>query len=567
MKRAGIVLAALALAGATWAAFAPALANGFVSWDDPDYVTANPHVRAGLTAAGVRWAFGMHATAGNWHPLTWLSHMLDATLHGDDPAGHHRTSVLLHAANAALALLALLALTRRFWPSFACAALFALHPLRAESVAWVSERKDVLSAFFGLCALVAYAGWARRGGAGRYAAVCLCLALGLLAKPMLVTLPCVLLLLDVWPLGRAGALAAGPGAVGPERRRSPRALALEKLPLVALALASAWLTVRAQAAVGAIQGVEKLSLSARLLHAPWAVLRYVALCVWPHDLACFYPHPAVVRPELLAPSSPLPWVALAVVLALCAAAWRARRALPSLPVGWLWFLGMLVPVLGLLQVGGQSIADRYTYLPSIGLSLAVVFPLARLARGPASRALLAAAACVALALLARATRAQCATWRSSETLFARALSVTRANYKAHNSYGVVLEQAGRVEEARAQYEAALAIRPEHPQALTNLGKYWFEHGQPARAEELFRRAVLAHPRLVSALGNLAVVLLSGGRLEEGVALLERALAIQEASPANHRNLGLALRSLGREEEAQAHLERAAALEAGKAEGR
>ena len=365
MIAAGLLVATLLI-------FARAIGNGFVNYDDPDYVTANAQVQGGITVAGIRWAL-TSGVASNWHPLTWMSHQLDVTLFGLDPRGHHATSVLWHALNAALAFLALRRLTGSVWRSAFCAALFAWHPLRVESVAWVSERKDVLSGFFFFAVLWLYAGYVRRRRDGlpwlaAYVATLAAFALGLMAKPMLVTLPCLLLLLDFWPLRRVE-LARGAGSTWAR-------LVLEKLPFFVFVIASAAVTYHVQKAGGSVTA--QLSLGDRLGNAVIAVVRYLGTFLLPVDLAVLYPHPGS-------------WPARKVVAALlvvggltAAAVWQLRRR-PWIAVGWFWFLGTLVPVIGLVQVGLQSMADRYTYLTIIGVQVAAGWSLATAATAASRR--------------------------------------------------------------------------------------------------------------------------------------------------------------------------------------
>ncbi|HEY6000299.1 MAG TPA: hypothetical protein VI078_13500, partial [bacterium] len=341
------------LAAATLAAFLPLLDAGFINLDDPTYVTENAHVRDGWSAAAARWAL-TGFDAANWHPLTWASHLTDVWLFGLRPAGHHATSLGLHALAAALLALALARLTGRVWPGTLAAALFALHPLRVESVAWVAERKDVLAGLLGAATLLLYARHVRRPSPRRLVAVTAAFALGLMAKPTLVTLPLLLLLLDWWPLGRLRAASTAPRA----------RLILEKAPLLALSAASCVVTYLAQARQGAMVGAEVFPIGDRALNALSSYGAYLGKTLWPAALAPFYPH----RGAGLAPATAL---LLATLLAgICAAAWTLRRRCPWLLCGWLWFLGALVPMIGLVQVGLQGMADRYTYLPSIGLALA-----------------------------------------------------------------------------------------------------------------------------------------------------------------------------------------------------
>ncbi len=534
---------ALGLVSAVLATYAAVGGFEFVRYDDPDYVRDNPAVNGGLSWRGLSWAFGA-AHASNWHPLTWLAHMLDVELYGLSPGGHHWSSVLLHALASVLCFLALRALTARTWPAALVAALFALHPLRVESVAWVSERKDVLSgcAFFAL--LLAYARYARAPDARRYGWVLACFALGLLAKPMLVSAPFVLLLLDRWPLGRGGTDAS----VGLRHRT------LEKLPLFVLAGISCTVTVWSQRAGGALNTLEALPLAERLANAPLALVRYLEHFLWPAHLAYFYPHAGYLEPHG-APWSGAALGALALVLALCALAFWLRRRRPEVFVGWWWFLGMLVPVLGIVQVGEQALADRYAYLPVVGLQIALVYPLAELARRRAHlRRPLAAAAGLALLACALVSARQARVWRDSETLFRHALAVTESNYPAWHGLANELADQGLVDEARAGYEAALAIHPEYGPALYGLGLLEQRQGDPDRALELYQRASAALPGLAPAHLNRGGLLANRGQIVEAAQAFERVLALFPEHPDAHFNLAQLLLVNGRPAEARTHLE-------------
>ena len=546
-------LVSLGLVLAVLATYAEAGGFGFVRYDDPDYVLANPAVRGGLTWSGVRWALTA-AHASNWHPLTWLAHMLDVECFGLVPAGHHWTSVGLHALGSVLCFLALRALSGRLGESALVAALFALHPLRVESVAWVSERKDVLSgcAFFAL--LLAYARYARAPGPARYLLVLLCFALGLAAKPMLVTAPFVLLLLDRWPLRRASAGAED--GVPPDARRSWPALWLEKVPLLVLAALACVVTVWSQRAGGALSSLELLPLPQRLANAPLAVARYLGHFVWPAELAYFYPHPF-----LLAPGGSL-WsagvlLALAGLVAASAAAFAVRRALPAVLLGWSWFLGMLVPVIGIVQVGEQALADRYSYLPLVGVQIALVFSFGEHIRErPRARLALVATALLALVACGLASRRQARAWKDSETLFAHALQVTKGNYHAHT--GLANERAERrdLDGARRGYEAALAAHPRYAPALYGLGLLEQEHGDRARALALYREAAESLPGFAAAHLNLGSLLAEEGKDVEAAQAFERVLELDPAQPDAHFDLALLLLRNGRLEDARPHLESA-----------
>lgn len=432
MHRRPLLLAA-ALALLTLAAFLPSLENGFVNLDDGFYVTGNPMVKRGLTREGFAWAWTVNV-ANNWHPLTVLSHMLDCTLFGLHAAGHHGTSLLLHLANVLLLFEVLRRMTGSLARSAAVAGLFAVHPLHVESVAWVAERKDVLSAFFWILAMGAWSRYARQPSIGRYLLVALMMTLGLMAKPMVVTLPFALLLLDVWPL------------------RRPRLgwLVVEKLPLLALSAVASLVTLRYQTT--SLVPLEVLPWHMRLANAAISYVVYLGKTVLPRKLAVFYPIPIEIQT----------WKAVgaaALLLVLTALAfWKARKA-PWFLVGWLWFLGTLVPVIGLVQVGRQAMADRYTYIPSIGLFLAVCWGVPELVGSRRPRSALAGATVLILLVLTAVTRAQVRHWSNSVTLFTHALAVTRDNYVAHEAMAKALmsrkDWAGAVE----HYRAALALRP------------------------------------------------------------------------------------------------------------
>jgi tetratricopeptide (TPR) repeat protein len=510
-------LATLFLLAGACALYAPTLGFEFLSYDDPVYVTRNPHLAGGFTAEAVRWAF-TQAHAGNWHPLTWLSHALDIEWFGLEPAGHHATNVALHALNAALLFFALRALTGRAGRSFAVAALFALHPLQIESVAWVAERKNLLSTSFGLLAIWAYAGHARRGGAARGVAVTLLLAASLMAKAMFVTLPFLLLLFDVWPLARAASV----------RRR-----VLEKLPLFALAAAVSALVYIVQARAGAMDPAAHLPLLARLAHLPIAYVGYLAHALWPLDLAVLYPHPLIAEGAAL-PAARVA-LALAALLGLSALAfWRTRHGRPAALIGWLWFLGTLVPVIGIVQVGWQGLADRYAYVPLIGLLLAGVWTAADAlecvpsARSRAAAGALATAA--VCALLALASRAQLDPWRQSRTLFERALAVTGPNPVMHNELGVVLADEASYGPAEEHFRSAIALAPRWGAPAQNLGSLLRALGRPAEALPHLERGVALSPDPISARVALANALLDLGRRDEARAQLERALAVDPRDP-------------------------------------
>jgi len=474
-----------------FAIYAPAVGYGFVDYDDNQYVTDNPFVLRGLDGESVAWAF-TNVHASNWHPLTWLSHMADVELFGLDAGAHHRTSILLHALNAALLLLVWFRLSGRLWPSLLLAVMFAVHPLRVESVAWISERKDLLAAFFWIASIGVYAAYARKGGRLRYAALCLLFALGLLAKPMVVTLPLILLLLDRWPLARTDL--------------GWRRLIWEKMPLFVLAAVSAALTLFVQSAGGAMIASESWGLRSRLANAVWSYVRYLKMHVWPVDLACFYPHPAAIDQPMLMRSAGAALLLCVIGVAL----WRGRESHPWAVVGAAWFAVALVPVIGIVQVGGQALADRYTYIPSIGLYIVVAWMLASWQQQPRlPRWLLPGVAIVTLLLLASLSRRQVEVWKDGHTLFAHAGRSVPANYLAHHNLGSVLHAAGDETGAAGQYEIAIAIRDDFAPSHHNLGLIRAAQGDLPQAVLLFRRAVELDPSYIAARQSLQAALAAG----------------------------------------------------------
>jgi Flp pilus assembly protein TadD len=450
--------------------------HGFVNYDDDAYVYNNPHVKVGLTAQGIAWAFTSNYYH-NWHPLTSLSHIVDYQLYGLRPCGHHLGNVLLHAATAILLFLVLRRMTGRLWPSAFAAAVWAVHPLRVESVAWVSERKDVLSGLFFVLTLWAYASYVERPASwGRYIRVVVFFALGLMTKPMLVTVPFVLLLLDYWPLGRMESSPTNNlGGKRLEVRRSPlseknvppsfvqrvRRLVIEKIPLLLLAVASCVVTFVAQG--GAVRPLELVPLPWRIANALVSYAAYLWQFVCPVGLAVIYPHPGDNLPA---------WhvaVALLVLVGISLAVLAARRKHPYLLVGWLWYVGMLVPVIGLVQVGGQAMADRYTYLTQIGLCVALAWGVANVAGSwPYHRWLLPVSSSLVVVILMGCAWRQTGYWRDSESLWTHTLACTSNNAVAHNNLGIVLGMGGLIEEAIPHFQEALKIRPDYPNARRNL---------------------------------------------------------------------------------------------------
>ncbi|MBI3475181.1 MAG: tetratricopeptide repeat protein [Acidobacteria bacterium] len=435
--------------------------NGFVNYDDDVYVTANRHVQAGLRPSTVSWAFTTY-DAANWHPLTWISHALDYQIFKLNPAGHHYVSVLVHCVNVVLLFLLLVDATKRTWPALVLAAIYALHPLNVESVAWIAERKNVLSMMFLLLALWAYQRYALKPGVGRYEGVLFLFACGLMAKPQVITLPFLLLLWDYWPLGRLQS-ASTTAEAGDYPKRSVGWLALEKIPLLALSAASALVTISAQQAGGAVRSAFEYSPAVRIENAIGAYFDYVGRMLWPMRLAAMYPHPG---------DSLLAWqIAVATIFVVAVTLFVLRfRQKRYLVVSWLWYMGALVPMIGLVQVGQQATADRYMYLPMIGLLLMLTWGLSDWANNHRLRMVgVGVLAVLAMAALGAVTYRQVAYWHDSEMLWTHAAAVTKNNFVAHINLGETFLNQERTEEAAGHFRAALQIRPNEAAAHLNLG--------------------------------------------------------------------------------------------------
>jgi len=543
--RTTLLALALLVVAATFAIYAPVAHHGFVAYDDDLYVTANPMVLRGLSADGLRWAFTTdHAT--NWHPLTWLSHMLDVELFGTDAGIHHLVGVSLHALNGVLLLLALRALGISLGVAGFAALAFAVHPLRVESVAWASERKDLLGGLGWMLSLLAYARYARRPSVGGMGLLAGALTLGLLAKPMLVTLPIVLWLLDRWPL---------------ERTASAARRLLEKLPLTLPVLASCALTLWAQSR--AVRDLDALPFDARLSNAFVATATYVWQTLLPHGLAFFHPHPALVEGASYEPWRPSALLAAAFVCGLSLTAWRLRGRAAWLTTGWFWFLVGLLPVLGLVQVGAQAWAERYAYLPTIGLYLVLAsgarVALKKLAPRHGSLIGCVAAAAVLAAWATRA-REQVHVWKDSRTLFAHAVDVTERNWVAHNLLGLQLVEAGELGEGLAQYELALAARPGATRPLYNAALVHLRRGELERAAKRLEEALASSPGFAAAHATLGIVQGRLGLFAEARRSFERALTLDPTDAATHANLGSLLVVLGDDRDALRHLRRALSLD-------
>ena len=525
------------LVAVTVGIFLPTGNHPFISFDDPGYVTENPRVRGGLTGENVGWAFSSTAMS-NWHPLTWLSHMTDVQLFGLDPRGHHLTNVFFHVASTLLLFFLLSGITGSPWQSLFVAALFALHPLHVESVAWVAERKDVLSGCFWFLTLLLYARYVKRGGTGRYLLVLLSFAAGLMAKPMLVTLPVVLLLLDYWPL----------------RRPLRWSLVKEKIPLFALSALSSAVTLYAQEQGGAINDIDRVPLHVRIGNSVVCWVKYVWKMFFPRDLAMLYPFPGSIPPwEVLG--------AFLLLVLVCALVVVYRRRCPYLVTGWFWFLFTLVPVIGIVQVGGQAMADRYTYLPLTGLFIACAWGVNDLLRGWRYRtAVLATLAGLIVAASAAVTWRQVGYWKDNLTLYRHTLEVTTGNYVIRNNYGVALAQEGRLDEAITQYREVLTIWPRAANAYINLGDAMAQQGNYPEAIRYYQQALRIEPDYALALENMGRSLTAMGRDDEAVAIFEQSITMEPSRSGAYLNLAILLVRRGRLEEGWRHYETALRLE-------
>ena len=537
------ILASFVLIGIVWLVFAQTLGHDFVNYDDRVYVYANPVVTDGISWKGIVWAF-THPHARNWHPLTTLSHMLDCQLFDLRAGGHHFTNVVLHTISVLLLFFLLRDITGLFWRSLFVASVFAIHPLRVESVAWIAERKDVLSAVFFMLTLGAYVRYTLQPAVSRYLTMSILFALGLMCKPMLVTVPFVLLLLDYWPLNRSQ-----------KSEVRVQKLIVEKIPLLLLSIASCVATVWAQSEQ--IGAMEQFSLASRIGNALVSCVIYLQQLFCPSHLAVFYPYHAI----------DLWQVALAALflLGITALAFLWRRTRPYFLVGWLWYLGMLLPVIGIFQIGLQAHADRYTYLPHIGLCIAATWTVAEMSILRAHRKILfALSGIVVLALTANAWH-QTSYWKNSETLWKQTLAVTSDNDVAHNNLGLFYEQQRNLDEAISQYEAALQIQSAIQEARynlskavtqTNLGNALTGKGQLNAAVRHYSRAVELRPDYADGHFNLGHVLLRQGRLDDAIAEYENTLSIQPDDAEAHTSLANALLQKGSLRAAIDHYEKA-----------
>ncbi len=524
--------------------YEPVRNHDFIGFDDRPYVSQNNRVLAGLTREGIKWAFTAFHEA-NWHPLTWLSLMLDGELYGNYAGGYHWTNVMLHLANTLLLFLVLQRMTGAWWRSGFVAALFAVHPLHVESVAWVAERKDVLSGFFWFLTLGVYVRYVESPSAVRYFLVVVFFVLGLMSKPMVVTLPLVLLLLDFWPLGR------------PEFREGRRRrLVLEKLPLLFLSALSSAVTVYAQSQYRVVASLDALPLRVRIENALLSYFLYIKKMFWPVDLAVFYPH------SVASPLNALQLILLsAFLLSVSILAIRFARTRPYLPVGWFWYLGVLVPVIGLVQVGAQAMADRYAYLPLIGLYIAMVWGGGELISKFQHRNLLALLlVAVTIAPLVLVTQRQIRYWQNGVTIFSRTLAVTENNYVAENNLGLSLLEQGRFGEAIGHFEAAVRIKPDFAVAYHNLGAALQAQGRHEEAIRAYRQEIRINGGSGDVYYRLGITLSSLGNLSEAVAMFRKSIVHCPDAPGGYAELGTVLTGLGRFEEAKKAYEQALRLQ-------
>jgi tetratricopeptide (TPR) repeat protein len=534
-----LILIFLGLSLLVLAVFRQVGGHSFVNYDDEKYIYGNPHVSRGLTLEGLSWAFTSDMDAG-WIPLTWLSRMADVSLFGMDAGRHHLVNVLFHLLNTFLLFVVMRKMTGKLWESGLVAALFAVHPLHVESVAWAVERKDVLAGFFWMLSMGAYVRYAVRPGAVRYGLVTLFFVLGLLSKPIVVTLPFVLLLLDFWPLGRlwpSGEPQGDGGVSPPFRPASPGRLVMEKFPLIVLSAAISAVTILAHRNISAVTPLKAIPLWARLGNALQAYAAYIRKAVWPSDLAVFYPHPGT---NLVLWKTSVAGLFLCVATVLVLRWARQRRWLAT---GWFWYLGTLVPVIGLVQAGGQAMADRYTYIPLTGLFLVAVWGSRDFVSGIGrTRAAYAAAWGAIVLCLTAASYVQTGYWWDSMTLFTRTLKVTEDNWLAHNNMGDLLLERGKAPEAIPHLLSSLRIYPGYAKARSNLGRAYWSVGRKAEGEAQCREVLRLYPGNVPARINLAVILADGGRNDEAILHLREVIRNAPDHWAAYYNLGILLRA-------------------------
>jgi len=511
----------------------------FVNWDDSISIYENPNIQAGITLKAIKWVFSFNDFWAMWHPLTWLSHMLDWQLFGPNAGGHHLTSLVFHIANTLLLFIVLKRMTRELWPSAFVAALFALHPLHVESVVWLSERKDVLSTFFWLLTMWAYVRFVNRPKITGYLLVVVFLALGLMSKPMLVTLPFVLLLLDYWPLERFPA------------RRSLSYLLIEKIPLFAMVIALSIITFIIQKKGGAVAKLAGFSLKFCIYNAFISYIQYIIKMIWPARLAFFYPHPGPNVSVLFA------WISAGFLLAATIFIFRFAKSRRYLATGWFWYLGTLVPVIGFIQVGSQAMADHYSYITLTGLFIIIAWGLPELLeKWPHQKTMLWVSSLIVLSALAICAHLQQRYWKDRMTLFQHALNVTSNNYTAHTCIADALLKQGRIEEAIWHNTEAVRIKPDYLIAVNGLGLALYKAGRIDEAIHYYKRALEISPRTVEIHVNLGAALTVKGEFAQAVKEYEKILLVQPQNAVTHNNLGIALCQLGKFDEAIEHFNQA-----------
>lgn len=554
MRREALICIFLALA--TLAVFSAVRHHDFIHLDDDLYITENPYVQKGLTGDTIKWAFTT-TRGGLWIPLTWLSLMLEFELFGLKAGGYLLNNLLFHLANTLLLFLLLKRVTGQIWRTAFVAAVFALHPLRVESVAWAVERKDVLSTFFLLLILHAYVRYTENRAFYVYASALFFFLLGLMSKPMVVTLPCLLLLMDYWPLGRlnfgASELSQAAGPPDPGRKGPTFSLLLyEKLPFFLLSVIFGIVTFLAQRNTGALSSLQRLPVWDRLANALVSYAAYIGKMVWPRNLAVLYPHPGDTLPGWQVAAAGL---FLAVVTAFVI--WSLRRRYRYPAVGWLWYLITLLPVIGLVQAGSQAMADRFTYIPLVGIFVIIAWGVPDLVGGwRPCKVLLPLSAGLVLALLMLCTWSQVKYWRDSITLFEHTLQVTENNSPIHNNLGIVFLEQRRFADAASHFSKALQIRPNNARAHINLAVSLAHLGELQKAVEHYRRALKLAPDHAGAHNNLGNVLLIQGRVDEAAAEFARALELDPDYAEAHNNLGVVLVRRGKFAEAIGHFREA-----------
>ena len=529
------------------AVYAPVGIFEFVNFDDTVYVTDNLRVRSGLNWENLLWSL-QSLDAGFWQPLTWLSLMLDYELYGLNAGGYHVTNVLIHIAATLVLFLALLRITGATWRSGFAAALFALHPLHVEAVAWVAERKDVLCGFFWMLTLYAYARYAERPGIVRYALVLAGFVGGLMSKAMIVTLPLVLLLLDYWPLGRWNGTSGETGKTYPAVSKAR--LIWEKVPFFAMAAVVTMLTFYTEERTGALKGFDVIPLDARISNALISYVLYLKKTIWPMNLAVYYPHPGRV----------IFWSALlsgAFLLGTTTVLFRFRRAVPYALVGWLWFLGTLLPVIGLVQIGGHAMADRYTYIPLIGIFMLLAWTVPRvIPECPWKKTFLIGFAVFVIVLLMFSTSKQIRHWTNSVSLFEHSIAVADTSYINHYNLGLALQDQRRYLEAEIQFRKAATLYPSNPSVHNNLGVVLALQNKDDEAVTAYREALRLKPDNARAMNNLAMILYRRGENAETLQLLRQAIRQQPNFANAHHYLGLTLQRMGNSDEAKEEFRKA-----------